>query len=135
MGVYGCEIIGNSNIFLHVVVILITFPILILKRSFEHYKRSTRTWLFDISKQLIGALLSLFTLFEVRNLSNFCTKYFITILADGLLMNFFSIGLLIIIQVYLSDKDRFMFTSGYYTRRKPYLSWLYQLMIWTVACV
>jgi hypothetical protein len=115
-------------------VFIVTFPILILKWMVEEPRRTFNVWLMDISKQVMCLIVSLYTLVGSRDMKDYCIRYFVVILTDGIIVSFFSLTLLAIVQNMFMNWRTLKFTSGNYTREHILKSWIYQLSIWTLVC-
>lgn len=135
MGSYSCEYGGFNNIGVHLLVFIITFPILVLKWKMEDPKRTFNVWLMDISKQIVCLMVSLYTLVNSRDMKDYCIKYFVVILTDGIIANFFSLTLQAVVQNIFMNWRSMKFVSGNYTSEHLLLSWIYQITIWTTVCL
>ncbi|AMD21144.1 HEL137Wp [Eremothecium sinecaudum] len=52
----SCELLGPVSLFIQVFMGIIGVSFLLLKREYEHPKRPWRVWLYDIGKQVTGAV-------------------------------------------------------------------------------
>lgn len=86
-----CELMGPISLVLQSFLGLIAVMSLLVKRSYENPRRPWRVWCFDVSKQVIGALLlhflnvlaSIMYSDDVPELDdNPCTWYFLNVLFD-----------------------------------------------------
>lgn len=51
-----CQLLGPASLFVQFVMGVSALGLLVFKRNYEHPKRKLDVWLFDIGKQVIGAL-------------------------------------------------------------------------------
>ena len=76
----------------------------------------------DISKQVMCLIVSLYTLVGSRDIKDYCIRYFEVILTDGIIVSFFSLTLLAIVQNMFMNWRTLKFTSGNYTREHILIS-------------
>ena len=87
--------LGNFGYLIQIILGIIAFMILIIKRKYEKPKRPIKVWLLDISKQIFSAgfshILNLFlSVFLSGENNDECLFYFICTLLDSTLGVFIS---------------------------------------------
>lgn len=86
-----CHILGTFGIFIQILLGLLSFSALLVKRCFENPKRPVVVWVLDTSKQAFSSVLAhlmnmaLAILLSESNDSDNCEWYFINITVDVIL--------------------------------------------------
>lgn len=116
----SCEIFGIAGVIVQIVLGVLSFSVLIIKRYREHPKRPWKIWAMDTSKQGTSQLIAHFinvgiSLLLSNHLSNdACIWYFITNVLDNTIGVFFCCGVLRAIENGIMAGRCEQFRSGNY---------------------
>jgi hypothetical protein len=140
---YKCKLIGNVfSYFLQFLLLVLSFSILVYKRYIESPKRSWIIWIFDVSKQLIGAFcihfLNILVSGYILNVSGSdeCAWYFLNYFIDctfGIVVVYFIHNN---IQKHFNNKygeDSSLYKIGYYNTPPDNKVWFKQFSLYVFS--
>ncbi|CAG8550864.1 6321_t:CDS:2 [Ambispora leptoticha] len=141
MGEKVCALLDRFAILIQILLGTIAFSTLIYKRHRERPQRPVKIWLFDVSKQVIGAcmmhglnlLASLIAGKNEQEVTNPCVWYFLNIFMDCTLGVFVLFLLLKLLHTGLTSLGIQGLRSGDYDMPPRRAWWLKQLAIFLVS--
>lgn len=133
-------IYGYYNLILQVWVLVLAFPVLLIKWWIEDPRRSTKTWAMDVSKQIFGFIvlrtIPAYYIIEGTYIAkNYWLISFMGTIVDGVFVTAFSFFFLIVIQNWSFNWEKLKFITGVYNPYQKLRSWVYQLCIWLFVIV
>ena len=137
-----CYIYGYFRIILYLILLILAFPILIIKWYNENPRRAVRIWWFDTSKTLIGyIILNAFpTYYFIANTEiledinrQYCRITFMGTILDGVLVTCFTYFFQMVFENWSIQSQRYKFVTGIYKSPNAFKSWSYQLWVWLLT--
>ncbi|RHZ68931.1 hypothetical protein Glove_292g51 [Diversispora epigaea] len=135
----NCVLLDKFAIFVQIVLAAIALSTLIYKRHRERPQRPLRIWLYDVSKQVIGACMMhslniIFSYFSGSTANtNPCVWYFLNIFVDCTLGVFILYILLNIVQILLISVGIKGVKSGDYDQPPRVRWWLMQTIVFVLC--
>lgn len=131
----NCELMGTFGISIQILLGIVSFSILIIKRYREPLRRPWLIWAMDTSKQGLGAcylhiLNIVFAEMFGNESESQCKWYFVNFTLDIGLGTLFNVVLLWSLQRLFSKNPYVRFETGNYGKTPSIKKWFYQMTIW-----
>jgi len=133
-----CELFSDFGWFVQVLLGIISFSSLLIKKYLDFQKRTWEVWFMDTSKQAISTAIThflnlLLAYFFAGDEAKPCTWYFLSMFTDALLGTCLSFVLLKGLQKTLEPHKELRFFTGDYGDPPCWLRYFYQVFWWVLV--